>query len=279
MLHYPPSPPSSNTTTTPPLRLRTVISYRGALNRGNTLLYLPRQVRDLIYTFSLTWEPQFHNIEVPDTKAIRLPDLRHIDHVFYYEVTGLILRNAVFTIPSDVAIYNLFVWLNEWDCGKGYGMLTKLELLGLDLFEKDIFTPNGTKLLRSLPNLRYVELMIDLRELAFTFTHGYRELDVDAMARTYDIASLAAMPLAESVRLTLKPFMALEKRLKKIEQEHEECGEGDGKRIGGLETFWGLKDWLEARSVSEMEVLCPNMEELFGKVSAASPASLASRES
>ncbi|KAF2689775.1 hypothetical protein K458DRAFT_384413 [Lentithecium fluviatile CBS 122367] len=270
---YPPSPPSSTTSITSiiHLRIRTVISYRGALTRGNTLLYLPRPIRDRIYHHILTSEPQYVNIEVLDKASFALPEVCTVDHIFHHEVTQQILRHTTFTIPSDAAIFNFFAWLNEFDCGVGYGLLTRLELVGLEMWEKDEFMANAARLLWRCPNVKTIRLVIDLRDLVFVVEDGVWKLDLDALMGKYDLESLTRMAGLERIELELVPLMALEKRLRRMKNESQER-EGMRSRERGdkvrLENFWGLKEWLEERAVrgvGKLEVKCPSMDELFGQ--------------
>jgi hypothetical protein len=261
----PPSPPSSITAPifTKTLRLRLVTSYVGALVRGNVLLYLPRHIRNQIYCYILNSEPQYTNIEVPDTTDFSLPDACYVDEKFYHEATQQILQNTTFTLSSDAAVFNLFRWLDDFDGGIGYELVTNLELVGLDMWTKGEFAANATRLLWRCGNIRKVILITDLRDLKFEVRDDVWLLDMDEMRRRYDLESLTRMVRLERIELALKPFMALEKRLRAMGLSGNRSSDGGT----GLEEFWGLKPWLEKWSVGRagmVHIDCPSMGILFG---------------
>lgn len=105
VFRYPPASPSS-TPAKRTLRLRCVTTYRGAINRGNSLLYLPSLVRARIYKLALSQDPRLANIEIPDKGSFCLPELCTVDPIFYREVAELVLHHAMFTIPNEAAIFS-----------------------------------------------------------------------------------------------------------------------------------------------------------------------------
>jgi hypothetical protein len=250
------TPPSSTSEKPLPLRTNPVVSYADALAHGNPLLYLPRSIRNKIYVLSLS-QHHLTNIEIIETGSILLPQLCSVDHIFHTEVTALLLRTTTFTIPSDAAIFNFFTLLNAYENGAGYSMITKLELVGLAMFERGEFMANGTRLLTRMPNLKEVTVMIDLRDLVFV--DGKEEgkgkvVDLDDLVGRWDLDGLMGLRGLERIEMVLVPFMALGKMVRELE------GDVRRKTGEGLEGFRGLKNWIEMRVAERggvVEVVCP----------------------
>lgn len=141
--------------------------------------------------------------------------------------------------------------------------MSKLELLGLDMFEKGKFAPHSRNLLRRCANVEEISLVIDLRDLAFTFHNGIRYLDMDALRSRYDFASLTTMAYLRTVTLALKPFMALETQLRRMVQG-DQAGIETPDEAPGVERFWGLKDWLLANGPPTLVVRCPSVKQILG---------------
>lgn len=245
-----------------------MLSYREALFQGDPLQCLPRPIRDQIYTNTiLTYYPEFRYIEVPDTRDLNLPLFADFNDKWYVEGCQALIKTATFTLSTDVAIYNLIVFLSEFPDNEGFNNITSLEFTSLSLFSRGPFTPSATHLLRRCSNLKHLTLIINLNDLPFTNSTGVQELDIPALTNTYDLAAITHLGSLHTVDLVLKPFMALEKRLAKMEFERKMAEAANGGRIGkgtgtGVECFWGLKDWLEGRAFEEMiliEVRCPRV--------------------
>jgi hypothetical protein len=83
------------------------------------------------------------------------------------------------------------------------------------------------------------------------------------MSAKYDLDAIAKMPNLEVVSLMLQPSMSLLKRLAVMEQERVRA-ERAGGVFFGLNSFWGLKEWLVARAlqhtgVQRLAVICPTL--------------------
>ncbi|KAF2470660.1 uncharacterized protein BDR25DRAFT_369101 [Lindgomyces ingoldianus] len=257
-----PSPPLSAECKT--FKIKTIVSYLGAIRRGNAFLYLHRHIRDRIYAFVLS-DPEFQITEVPDVRDIRNPEVCEVNNRFYSEATQVLIQNTTFAIPSHCAIYNLMVFLNEFPENQGYERVTSLEFTGLGLFETSAFSSDAAALVRRCPNVKGISLIIHLEDLTFTYTRGCREVDMQDMAEKYDLKEITALDQLEVLTLYLEPFMALQKRVASMERDrvHDEQMAGSS---FGVESFWGLKEWFEMEFLDRMrlvEVRCPKLEEIF----------------
>lgn len=274
------TPPSSSRFTVSPakaafeplerLMIRCVVTYLGALRRSDALLCLPRHVRDHIFSYLLADYPQLRYIEMPDILDIWYPPFGYFNHLWYTETCQLIIQNATFSLSSDAAIINLMVFLNEFNTSEvlseGYEKVQSLEFTDLSLFSKGMFSANSTKLLRRCPNIKSISLIIDMKELLWTTERGGQELFVDGIAINYDLAALTELAQLETVRLSLHPYMALSKHLRAMEQERDEVQTRTGCMLPGLDSFWGLKEWLELRALDQgrlIDVHCPSMDQFL----------------
>lgn len=169
------------------------------------------------------------------------------------------LQTATFSIGSDAAVFNFMVFLAEFEGNEGFENVTKIEFTDLAVLEKGVFSASAARLMRRLTGLKSVSLVGRLDDLVWTFERGGRELDIDAMERKYDLRAITQLPALEKVTLELHPFMALQKRLAGMEQERL-AAELGGCAFPGLESFWGLKEWIEMKALDGMrlvEVVCP----------------------
>ncbi|ORY18825.1 hypothetical protein BCR34DRAFT_596040 [Clohesyomyces aquaticus] len=246
------------------LKFKPIISYLGALRRGNVFLYLPRHLRDRIYVLILS-EPELEVVEMPDVRTITNPAICEVSDFFYDEAMPVLVRNTTFSITSDCAVYSLMVLLSEFPKTQGFERVASLELTTLDLFERGEFPSNATALLRRCPSVKRVTLIIHLDELVFTYVRGCREVDMDVMARKFDLKTLATLENLEVLILSLKSFMALQKRIASMEHDRVLDEQMTGTTYG-VESFWGLKEWIEMQFLDHMrlvDVHCPKLHELF----------------
>lgn len=260
-LILPPSPPAS--TERKRLTFKSVITYRGAVNRGDVFLCLPRQIRNRIFAYPLADFPELRYIEVPDMKDINYPPFANVSDRWYTEACEAIIQSATFSIATDCAIFNLMVFLNEFQENKEYGKVQSLEFTELSLFERGEFSANSTTLLQRCPNLKNVTLLVSFDDLIWTYERGGRELDVTRMTQKYDLHAITQLPSLETITLSLHPFMALGKRLAIMETERLAC-EQAGFTVQGLEDFWGLKGWLEMQALMGkrlIDVVCPRQDQ------------------
>lgn len=253
------------------------ITYADAVSHKNVLMCLPRRVRKRIYTYLLADYPEVHNIEIPETGDFSkaFPDFCHSLDMVYFDTSLLIIHNTTFTISSDGAIFNLMIFLNEFPDSKGYDAVQSLEFTGrtvlgnqeetaLALFEKGEFAPNATELLRRCPNVKNISLILSLNDLPWTLREGGQAASIAQLTKKYDIASILHLNQLELITLSLKPFMALEKKMKAME-EKTKMAQLKGFEGSGLEGFWGLKYWFEMQALDHMkfiEVRCPSLEQL-----------------
>ncbi|KAF2800505.1 hypothetical protein K505DRAFT_355599 [Melanomma pulvis-pyrius CBS 109.77] len=271
---YPPSPPASAGSRS---KSKRIITYLEAANSGNVMLCLPRGIRSRIYALLLADYPELRNIEVPETRdfAKTFPEFCHSLDMIYFDTCLLMIKSTTFTISSDSAIFNLMVFLDEFPGNKGYDSVQSLEFAGrtvsgtleetaLSLFEKGKFNSNATELLRRCPNVKEISLVISLDDLPWTFDHGGRTLNIVALTDKYDIASITALTKVEVITLSLKPFMALEKIVRTMEEERK-TAQMWGWMGPGLDGFWGLKAWFEEQGLDQMrliDVRCPSLDQL-----------------
>ncbi|PVI05939.1 hypothetical protein DM02DRAFT_667935 [Periconia macrospinosa] len=251
------------------LKLRLVTSYAGACARGNSLLYLPRTLRERIYTSTLTdtesKSPRFQDIEVPDIADITLPESCDVDSVFRNEITELLLENSTITITSDAAIYNLRVFLNNVDNGNGFNLVRSLSFSTLGVFVKGPFTANATSLVKKMKSLERVTIMVDLRDVFFFQSikkEVVAELDIELFTGWFDIEGLLSAKALTTIVLTLQPYLALCKRIYELAG-----GKGEAGVEEGLSEFWGLKRWIEEKAAERgriVEVCCPDSETVLG---------------
>jgi hypothetical protein len=80
----------------------------------------------------------------------------------------------------------------------------------------------------------------------------------------FDLASIIKLNQLEIITLTLKPFMALEKTVRAME-ETTKIAQLRGFKCSSLGGFWGLKEWFEMQVLNHtrlVEVRCPSLEQL-----------------
>lgn len=177
----------------------------------------------------------------------------------------MLIQNTTFTLSSDAAIFNFMVFLNEFPDNEGYSRVTSVEFTSLSLFEKGVFKSNAAWLLQKCPNVQHLSIIAKLEALKMISPRGWKELDVGKMLRTYDLAKIPQMGQLKQVSLSLEPFMALQKRLVSMEGERRLAEQSRGISVG-IESFWGLKEWLEMQALDRMrliDVKCPTIMELF----------------
>jgi hypothetical protein len=240
---------------------RTGTTYQEAIYHGDPLLFLDKSIRTCIFEYVLSDYPELSYLEVPDTKDFTYPCHTQFNDLWYTETCEIMIKNATFSISSDAAIFNLMVFLNEFKAHESYENVLSLELTGLDLFEKGEFSSNATKHFRRCPNLRSLSLIMDLNDLVWTYARGGQELDMDAMTKKYDLAIISQLSRLQTVTLNLKPCMSLHKRLVAMESARKQA-ECAGFMASGLDSFWGLKDWLEFQAIEQMrlpDVRCPQL--------------------
>ncbi|KAF2272863.1 uncharacterized protein EI97DRAFT_445473 [Westerdykella ornata] len=243
-----------------PLKLISIITYRGAVKRGDVFLCLPRQIRNRIFNYVLADFPELLYIEVPDTRDFNIPAPAYVSDRWYTEICQLIIQNATFSIITTSSLYNLMAFLNEFEKGAGYDNLRTAEFTDLGLFERGEFGAPARQLLRRCPNISHVSLLINWNDLLWVLENEVPVLDLDAMTRKFDFQAIARLPNLETVSLNLQPFMALEKRLRCMEAKRLRVAE-KGRTFPGLCDFWGLGQWLKRRAQDNMraiQVHCPN---------------------
>jgi hypothetical protein len=268
--------PNSPTSAQPAVRMNLRVTYADVLSHGNVLLYLPRCARKRIYTYLLADYPELRNIEIPEihdfSKAF--PEFCHSLDIIYFDTCLLMIQNTTFTISSDGAIFNLMVFLNEFSDRKGYEAVQSLAFAGrtifgkeesvLGLFEKGEFTSNATELLRRCPNVKSISLILSMEDLSLNFRDGGQALNIMKLTKKVDLASIIKLNQLEIITLTLKPFVALEKTVRSME-ETTKIAQLRGFKCSSLEGFWGLKEWFEMQVLNHtrlVEVRCLSLEQL-----------------
>lgn len=248
------------------------ITYQNSLNTGNVLLCLPRRIRQRIYSLLLADYPEFYTIEVPDIGdfAKTFPPFIHTLDIIYFDACLLLIQNATFTISSSSAIFNLMALLREFTAEKGYKAVRSLDFSGdrgvsaLKMFKKGAFSSNAVRLLTRCSNVTHVSITFDLDELPWTYERGGREVDFGSLIYKYDILSVLALPELEVITLSLKPTMALEKRIKTMEEERI-AHMLRGWMGAGADGLWGLKEWFLILADGQrkmIEVRCPSFGQL-----------------
>lgn len=233
------------------------MTYHEALRRGDILLCLPRNVRDVIYTQLLNDIPELGYIEVPQILDVPFPPFASFSDLWYTEACQLMIERATFSLTTDCALFNLIVFFNEFEQPESYEKATALEFTNLSLFEKsDLgFSANSTKLLRQCPNLKRITLIVDLNDVKWTFKRGGREINIDAMLEKYDLEALTRLGDIEVVAFQFQPSMSLGKQLMKMEAERLGAKHKTGLEFPGPGSFWGLKEWLETKALGNMRIL------------------------
>jgi hypothetical protein len=211
-------------------------------------------VRNIVYTYLLNDSPEFRYIKVPEVRDPVFPPFASFSDMWYTEACELMIQRATFSLANDCSIFNLMVFFNEFEPHESYEKATTLEFTKLSLFVKGEFSANSTKLLQRCPNIKKVSLLIDLSDMIWTYERGGREIDIDAMLAKYDLEALTRLGDIETVTLDVSPSMALSKRLMLMEEERLQA-EQSGAVFAGVDSFWGLKEWLVVKALDHIRVL------------------------
>ena len=172
----------------------------------------------------------------------------------------MLLEEATWSVGNAAAVYNLLSFLRNLRpayCSLETRTLAgpkKLEIVGLELWEKSNgFRSDAARLLTRCNRTKEVALVVDIREIPFTRSSGYPAVDLEALEETHDFEQMVEAQKLEGVKIGLIQFMSLERTLgglrgEKVWAERLMREKGDMLEVEGVDTFWGMKEWLEDKS-------------------------------
>lgn len=170
------------------------------------------------------------------------------------------LLEATWVIASAAAVYNLFAFLHSFTLRniklrtQNTGEPKRIEIVGLGLWEKSNgFPSDAANLLSRCSGIEEIRLFIDLREIPLTRQDGYPMLDISALSATHEIENLTNLRGLRVVMISFLPFMNLRRLLgglrgEKLWAQRLRNEMGDSTELVGIESFWGLRCWLEKQS-------------------------------
>ena len=170
------------------------------------------------------------------------------------------LREATWVIASAAAVYNLLAFLHSFTLRNiklrilNTSGPKRIEIVGLGLLEKSNgFHSDAANLISRCPGIEEIRLLIDIREVSLTRQDGYPMLDIYALSATHEIGNLANLQGLRVVMIGFLPFMNLRRLLgglrgEKLWAQRLRTEMGDPTELVGIESFWGLRCWLEKQS-------------------------------
>jgi hypothetical protein len=170
------------------------------------------------------------------------------------------LREATWVIASAAAVYNLLAFLHSFTLRNiklrilNTSGPKRIEIVGLGLLEKSNgFHSDASNLISRCPGIEEIRLLIDIRKVSLTRQDGYPMLDIYALSATHEIGNLANLRGLRVVMIGFLPFMNLRRLLgglrgEKLWAQRLRTEMGDPTELVGIESFWGLRCWLEKQS-------------------------------
>lgn len=148
-------------------------AYRETLKEGNTLRYLPREIRDMIYEIA-SWPGDeirgfINYITIPDTiqgmieTPFYVPKWCSINQQFRDESTPCFIGTCHFVMHSIEALHNLTRWLETFQTDEVFLSIRELTFSWFS-FEKSTW-PLALDLIRRCKGLKYLDAQFNLQDL------------------------------------------------------------------------------------------------------------------
>ncbi|KAF2703615.1 hypothetical protein K504DRAFT_451470 [Pleomassaria siparia CBS 279.74] len=114
-------------------------SFADGKAAGNTLLYLPREIRNMIFSYVIRGSQSLHSGllahyihagEIDSRNWKWLPDMCSVDDLFFCETLPIILQHSIISIDSIYSAYNLRFFL---DATQEWGSIRALQFETIDI--------------------------------------------------------------------------------------------------------------------------------------------------
>ncbi|KAF2470661.1 uncharacterized protein BDR25DRAFT_314362 [Lindgomyces ingoldianus] len=253
--------------------------YRKARRHGNTLLYLPQEVRDKVYQLAFNDNPTIFRF-IGDKPYPGPPPLMLASRQMYCEVETCFIRNLKIVIETEEKLKQISAWLARRQTCDGFKQIRTVVFARFDMFRRvsrivardwwrDAYVypdemsqnlvadphwleegapdPPAVQFLKRCPNVSKLELGIELQQFLLT-SHLFREFDclLPAVIQLYDLQALVLISSLNDLKFHLRYHDGLKYENRFIYNLIgfiQQLPELHVHKVQ-LNGVWGLKEWL-----------------------------------